>query len=475
MGAANSVEIPGGGTEGYHVLRVQENSPGHKAGLEAFFDFIVAIDGTRLDQDNETLKEILKNGIDKVLNMTVYSSKTQLVRTVDITPSENWGGQGLLGVSIRFCSFEGANENVWHVLEVHPSSPAVLAGLRSFTDYIIGADSILHESEDLFTLIESHEGRCLKLYVYNTVDDSCREVAITPNSAWGGSGSLGCGIGYGYLHRIPVRSTNITPTSVYEVKIPPVPTPSNVNITKPYASTVITPPTSTPTSVTTPDLNNTPTAVPLVNIGATTTMPIISNIMTPVVTSNVPVQTAVDNVNTGFINAESLTTITSTSGVPNLPTDVACAPPVDQHYSTTQMHAAQSVFNPAMMDPSTKPFAPVSFPHYKVKQPNTNPYSMSSMAHTLPTNPSVPMYPATTNLVFDPALAAKSANELLGKTSEVLSSTGQVNTFMYNAANHPVSDAPTQFVPAVQPVPMMQPPMPAPIANPPLSTTVNNS
>lgn len=53
---------------------------------------------------------------DKVLNMTVYSSKTQLVRSVDITPSENWGGQGLLGVSIRFCSFEGANENVWHVL-----------------------------------------------------------------------------------------------------------------------------------------------------------------------------------------------------------------------------------------------------------------------------------------------------------------------------------------------------------------------
>lgn len=48
--------------------------------------------------------------------MTVYSSKAQTVRTVNITPSEAWGGQGLLGVSIRFCSFEGANENVWHVL-----------------------------------------------------------------------------------------------------------------------------------------------------------------------------------------------------------------------------------------------------------------------------------------------------------------------------------------------------------------------
>lgn len=206
MGSSHSVEIPGGGTEGYHVLRVQEGSPGQQAGLEAFFDFIVAIGNTRLDQDNDTLKELLKAGVNKELTITVYSSKTQSVRRTKIVPSVTWGGQGLLGVSIRFCSFEGANENVWHVLEVHPSSPAELAGLRPFTDYIIGADSILHESEDLFTLIEAHEARPLKLYVYNTKDDSCREVTITPNNNWGGEGSLGCGIGYGYLHRIPVRS-----------------------------------------------------------------------------------------------------------------------------------------------------------------------------------------------------------------------------------------------------------------------------
>ena len=62
----------------------------------------------------------------------------------------------------------------------------------------------MHESEDLFSLIEAHEGRPLKLYVYNTETDHCREVTITPNGAWGGEGSLGCGIGYGYLHRIPI-------------------------------------------------------------------------------------------------------------------------------------------------------------------------------------------------------------------------------------------------------------------------------
>ncbi|KAL7387717.1 hypothetical protein ABVT39_027959 [Epinephelus coioides] len=205
MGGAQSVEIPGGGSEGYHVLRVQENSPGHRAGLEPFFDFIVSINNTRLNKDNDTLKDLLKASVEKPVKMLVYSSKTLELRESTVTPSNLWGGQGLLGVSIRFCSFEGANENVWHVLEVEPNSPAALAGLRPHTDYIIGADTVMNESEDLFSLIESHEGKGLKLYVYNTDTDNCREVIITPNSAWGGEGSLGCGIGYGYLHRIPTR------------------------------------------------------------------------------------------------------------------------------------------------------------------------------------------------------------------------------------------------------------------------------
>lgn len=83
MGSATSVEIPGGGTEGYHILRVsnlqitlpnspkhsipseqvQDNSPASKAGLQSFFDFIVAINGIRLDRDNDTLKQVLKKGI----------------------------------------------------------------------------------------------------------------------------------------------------------------------------------------------------------------------------------------------------------------------------------------------------------------------------------------------------------------------------------------------------------------------------
>eukprot|EP00112_Aurelia_sp_Birch-Aquarium-sp1_P026990 Seg994.9 transcript_id=Seg994.9/GoldUCD/mRNA.D3Y31 product="Golgi reassembly-stacking protein 2" protein_id=Seg994.9/GoldUCD/D3Y31 len=202
---SSSPEIPGGGTEGYHVLRVQEGSPGYKAGLEPFFDFVVTVENTRLDSDNDTLKNVLKSNAEKPVKMLVFSSKTGKTREVSITPSNFWGGQGLLGVSIRFCSFEGANENVWHVLDVQPNSPADIAGLRSNSDYIIGADSILHEAEDFFTLIEGQEGKPLKFYVYNSETDGCREVTITPNTQWGGEGSLGCGIGYGYLHRIPIR------------------------------------------------------------------------------------------------------------------------------------------------------------------------------------------------------------------------------------------------------------------------------
>ncbi|XP_069009905.1 Golgi reassembly-stacking protein 2-like isoform X3 [Embiotoca jacksoni] len=141
--------------------------------------------------------------VERPIKMLLYSSKSLAVRETAVTPSSLWGGQGLLGVSIRFCSFEGANENVWHVLEVEPNSPAALAGLRAHTDYIIGADTVMNESEDLISLVETHEEKELKLYVYNTDTDNCREVVITPNSDWGGEGSLGCGIGYGYLHRIP--------------------------------------------------------------------------------------------------------------------------------------------------------------------------------------------------------------------------------------------------------------------------------
>ncbi|KAL2085252.1 hypothetical protein ACEWY4_018572 [Coilia grayii] len=154
--------------------------------------------------------------MEKPVKLEVYSSKALRIRELEVVPSNMWGGQGLLGASVRFCSYQGANENVWHVLvghlicchyillgDVEPNSPAALAGLQAHLDYIVGADQVLQDSEDFFSMIESCEGRPLKLLVYSSKTDQCREVEVTPNGSWGGEGSLGCGIGYGYLHRIP--------------------------------------------------------------------------------------------------------------------------------------------------------------------------------------------------------------------------------------------------------------------------------
>ncbi|XP_075000358.1 Golgi reassembly-stacking protein 1 isoform X1 [Calonectris borealis] len=244
MGLGSSSEVPDGGAEGFHVHGVQENSPAQQGGLEPFFDFIIAIGHTRLNKENNMLKDLLKANAEKAVKLEVYNIKTMKIREVEVIPSNMWGGQGLLGASVRFCSFQGASEHVWHVLDVEPASPAALAGLQPNTDYIVGSDQILQESEDFFSLIESHEGKPLKLMVYNTEADSIREVVVTPNGAWGGEGSLGCGIGYGYLHRIPTQSVASKKKS--ESK-PPSPLPeagTPVPSTNGYTETPLLAPTS---------------------------------------------------------------------------------------------------------------------------------------------------------------------------------------------------------------------------------------
>ena len=206
MGGGQSTPIPGGGTHGYHVLKVQENSPAAVSQLEAYFDFIVTIQGLRLDRESDTLIEILKSHLDREVKLGVYNVKGRSWREVGLVPNKKWGGQGVIGVSIRFCSFENVSDNIWHILEVYPNSPADEAGLCSNTDYIIGYEMMVDEEFESF--IEQNNRKEVKLFVYNVTSDKCRDVVITPDQNWGGEGSLGCGVGTGYLHRIPNVTAN---------------------------------------------------------------------------------------------------------------------------------------------------------------------------------------------------------------------------------------------------------------------------
>lgn len=131
---------------------------------------------------------------------------------VSIVPSRKWSENNsqsnaqpsLLGLTLRLCNPLETISHVWHVLEVIEGSPADSAGLVPYGDYIIGwTQGPLRSEHDFFQLIEQYINRNLSLYVYNSDYDHTREVVIVPNRDWGGEGILGCGMGYGLLHRIP--------------------------------------------------------------------------------------------------------------------------------------------------------------------------------------------------------------------------------------------------------------------------------
>lgn len=108
-----------------------------------------------------------------------------------------------LGLTLLWTPLAAA-ANIWHVLDVAPNSPADLAGLLPYGDYILASpDGVLHGESGLSELVDDYIGRPLRLYVYNNEYNVTREVVIQPSREWGGEGALGCVLGYGALHRLP--------------------------------------------------------------------------------------------------------------------------------------------------------------------------------------------------------------------------------------------------------------------------------
>lgn len=210
------------GIKGYHVLRVAESSPASEAGIEPFFDYIVGIGGQPITEDGDLLTNWLDQSEGKPIVLQVYSSRRQAVRNIRALPNRKWSMSptndskpSLLGLSLRLCSPENALENVWHILDIIEGSPAQDAGLVPFGDWIIGyAGGILRGENDFYRVVEEHEERPLRLFVYNADYEVTREVVIIPNRSWGsGEGLLGCSIGFGLLHRIPKTTTSTTAPS----------------------------------------------------------------------------------------------------------------------------------------------------------------------------------------------------------------------------------------------------------------------
>ncbi|KAG0316896.1 Golgi reassembly-stacking protein 2 [Linnemannia gamsii] len=197
---------------GYHVLMVKENTPASRAGLRPYFDYIMGINGIRLNKEDSVLRDQMESSEDRPVILDIYSTREQALRKIELTPVQKWdnGKDGYIGCSIRFCLFDTISDVVWHILDVAPGSPAIEAGLCAHADYVIGTPlGIMRGEQDLYDLVEDYIADELPLHVYNANTNEVREVIIIPREDWGGQGLLGCDVGFGYLHRLPKRDSSI--------------------------------------------------------------------------------------------------------------------------------------------------------------------------------------------------------------------------------------------------------------------------
>lgn len=195
-----------GREQGFRVHRVEPNSPGYDAGLQSITDYIVVANGVRLDSDDGSFVKLIQENKGKEMRLCVFNTHTLRTRETILLPNDQWGGTGLLGITIRFDVLQSLDKHTLHVLDVYPDSPASAAGLDEFNDYILGCGDLLFDGPDEFGEIVQHNtSRPVRLYLYNVRTEAVREVMITPDTNWGGEGCLGCGVGAGYLHQLPQR------------------------------------------------------------------------------------------------------------------------------------------------------------------------------------------------------------------------------------------------------------------------------
>lgn len=182
---------------GFQVLRNKNND----IPIEPWYDFVIGINGRQIeDPDTNSFAIEIRNCAGSNVALAIWSAKGQRVRTLQVavpTPSPT------LGLTLQWTPIS-STEDVWHILDVIPDSPADIAGLLPYGDYIVGTpEGNVHGEAGLGELVEDYLSRTLRLWVYNHEYAVTRLVTITPSRSWGGSGALGCVLGFGALHRLP--------------------------------------------------------------------------------------------------------------------------------------------------------------------------------------------------------------------------------------------------------------------------------
>ena len=110
-----------------------------EAPLISYLDFILSVNGDVLEPDSAWFAEELRENAGQPVILEVFNYKSGRARTVQVVPQEGWGGEGLLGLHVRWDSIVKAPDAVLHVVDVVAGSPAATAGLSAGDDFVLGA------------------------------------------------------------------------------------------------------------------------------------------------------------------------------------------------------------------------------------------------------------------------------------------------------------------------------------------------
>lgn len=125
------------GAFGFQVLK----NTNTQLDIDPWFDFICGINGRKIDDGNARLfQQEVANCAGSAVTLGIWSAKGQRLRDI-VIPLKRGAVRGAgpqLGLTLQWCPL-GVTEDVWHILDVAPGSPADLAGLLPYGDYILGS------------------------------------------------------------------------------------------------------------------------------------------------------------------------------------------------------------------------------------------------------------------------------------------------------------------------------------------------
>jgi hypothetical protein len=199
MGASESLE-------GYRVIDVSENSPASEAGLKSYLDFVISANGLKLVPNNTFQNIICKSKGCRVF-LRVFNLLTQAMRDVVVVPREDWGGDGLLGATIRW--EDCIVGDVLRIVSVVPGSKAEAAGLVPYKEYIMGTQEETVASIDRLAMLMRKSDSIL-LFVYSSDTQNVRKVCLETSGD-----SVGLEVAQGMFHGWPGASNSPT-------EIPPI-------------------------------------------------------------------------------------------------------------------------------------------------------------------------------------------------------------------------------------------------------------